>query len=170
MITEATCSDDMRLRCLHVVSVSGMSGGSTVLAGVPGTGSRAPAPTAAHPGVRTPRLRDMSMHPTGRVAPAPTAAPQCPPPERRASTCIHPMGRVAPAPTAAPPGAHPTRRSHTSTRPTSTRAPAPIAEPPGALPSRRTHTSRPTGTRDQGLTLAHFSAQLERFYWDRGCA
>ena len=143
MITEATCSDDMRLRCLHVVSVSGMSGGSTVLAGVPGTGSRAPAPTAAHPGVRTPRLRDMSMHPTGRVAPAPTAAPQCPPPERRASTCIHPMGRVAPAPTAAP---------------------------PGALPSRRTHTSRPTGTRDQGLTLAHFSAQLERFYWDRGCA
>jgi hypothetical protein len=23
---------------------------------------------------------------------------------------------------------------------------------------------------NQGLTLAHFSAQLERFLWDRGCA
>ena len=23
---------------------------------------------------------------------------------------------------------------------------------------------------NQGLTLAHFSAQLERFVWDRGCA
>ena len=23
---------------------------------------------------------------------------------------------------------------------------------------------------DQGLTLVHFSAQLERFVWDRGCA
>jgi hypothetical protein len=22
----------------------------------------------------------------------------------------------------------------------------------------------------QGLTLVHFSAQLERFFWDRGCA
>jgi hypothetical protein len=24
--------------------------------------------------------------------------------------------------------------------------------------------------RGQGLTLVHFSAQLERFLWDRGCA
>jgi len=24
-------------------------------------------------------------------------------------------------------------------------------------------------TAQQGLTLAHFSAQLERFLWDRGC-
>jgi hypothetical protein len=25
-------------------------------------------------------------------------------------------------------------------------------------------------TSNQGLTLVHFSAQLERFVWDRGCA
>jgi len=25
-------------------------------------------------------------------------------------------------------------------------------------------------SRGQGLTLVHFSAQLERFVWDRGCA
>jgi hypothetical protein len=25
-------------------------------------------------------------------------------------------------------------------------------------------------TSAQGLTLVHFSAQLERFLWDRGCA
>jgi len=24
-------------------------------------------------------------------------------------------------------------------------------------------------TQDQGLTLVHFSAKLERFAWDRGC-
>ena len=26
------------------------------------------------------------------------------------------------------------------------------------------------GAHEQGLTLVHFSAQLERFVWDRGCA
>jgi len=31
------------------------------------------------------------------------------------------------------------------------------------------HTSDPS-TEQQGLTLVHSSAQLERFFWDRGCA
>jgi len=31
----------------------------------------------------------------------------------------------------------------------------------------RTHTRTPS---DQGLTLVHFAAQLERFVWDMGCA
>jgi hypothetical protein len=28
----------------------------------------------------------------------------------------------------------------------------------------------PSAAGGQGLTLVHFSAQLERFVWDRGCA
>ena len=33
---------------------------------------------------------------------------------------------------------------------------------------RRVRSSSPTS--QQGLTRVHFSAQLERFVWDRGCA
>jgi len=30
--------------------------------------------------------------------------------------------------------------------------------------------AKPCAAASQGLTLAHFKAQLERFLWDRGCA
>jgi hypothetical protein len=36
--------------------------------------------------------------------------------------------------------------------------------------ARVPHPPRPYPTAGQGLTLVHFSAQLERFVWDRGCA
>ena len=42
-----------------------------------------------------------------------------------------------------------------------------------ALRSISIHTARPASTSfasRQGLTLVQFSAQLERFVWDRGCA
>ena len=34
----------------------------------------------------------------------------------------------------------------------------------------RSMEAMPTRREGQGLTLVHFSAQLERFVWDRGCA
>jgi hypothetical protein len=52
----------------------------------------------------------------------------------------------------------PFARSRSVSKDNSSSASAPESEP-------RTST-----TTRQGLTLAHSSAQLERFVWDRGCA
>ena len=68
------------------------------------------------------------------------------------------MGECKPLPTAA------------AVFPTTAAATFPTAEelppPPLSAASRRGAVSASV----QGLTLVHFSAQHERFVWDRGCA
>jgi len=59
--------------------------------------------------------------------------------------------------------------------PPAMRVPAPDASPRAWISDISGNASA-SGTRQtfttsyQGLTLVHFSAQLERFLWDRGCA
>ena len=57
------------------------------------------------------------------------------------------------------------RTTHTRWRPL-----ASPASPPPRSTSRRCYCRSRCSRARQGLTLAHFSARIERFFWDRGCA
>jgi len=107
------------------------------------TGTHAPAPTSKYPSDRSLRRRNTSAYPTGSRAPAPTAASRNAREQRHSNTSPRSTGSLAPTHTSAPLGDH-----HMICR---------YHMPPSST------SLHPTGTRAQGLTLVHFSAQPEPF-------